>query len=195
MGLAWDLELQVRFLWMALARQVSAQQIEEGRTTPERALKRLNFFSGRVIYTGETANVRSPGGLLEPFQGPFKGLFRWRLRGVALDNYFVYWLNKAGAAEAGSLNRGLQYGTDLTLRNASLAVQTLASNALKCYGVCLAGENVFYSDESSKLRRRCFQKRRVYRDVQDDMVSTKSDVILSYYITIYLYIIQSLWND
>lgn len=54
--------------------------------------------------------------------------------------------------EAGTLNRGLQYGTTASLLNASVGVQMLASNALKCYGVCLAGENVFYTDESAKLR-------------------------------------------
>jgi len=85
-----------------------------------------------VIYSGTTAAVKSPGG-------------------VALDNYFVYWLNKAGTSQAGTLNRGLQYATARSLQNASKGVQMLADNALKCYGVCLAGENIFYTDESAKL--------------------------------------------
>lgn len=101
--------------------RVSAQMINEGKTTPE------------VLYDGASvSSVKSPGG-------------------VASDNYFVYWLNKAGTAQAGTLNRGLQYGTAQSLLNASKGIQMLANNALKCYGVCLAAGHIFYTDEASNL--------------------------------------------
>lgn len=100
--------------------RVSAQMINEGKTTPE------------VLYDGASvSSVKSPGG-------------------VASDNYFVYWLNKAGSAQAGTLNRGLQYGTAQSLLNASKGIQMLANNALKCYGVCLAAGHIFYTDEAPR---------------------------------------------
>mmetsp|Transcript_66853 Transcript_66853/g.159538 ORF Transcript_66853/g.159538 Transcript_66853/m.159538 type:complete len:323 (+) Transcript_66853:76-1044(+) len=101
--------------------RVSAKMIDEGTTVPE------------VIYDGSAVpSLKSPGG-------------------VASDNYFVYWLNKAGAPQAGTLIRGLQYATAETIRNATAGVQMLANNALKCYGVCIAGGNLFYTDETAKL--------------------------------------------
>mmetsp|Transcript_36068 Transcript_36068/g.67185 ORF Transcript_36068/g.67185 Transcript_36068/m.67185 type:complete len:326 (+) Transcript_36068:89-1066(+) len=101
--------------------RVSARSIDEGKTSPE------------VIYDGSTVpNLKAPGG-------------------VAMDNYFVYWLNKAGAPQAGTLIRGQQYATVASMTNASAAVKLLASNAPKCYGVCLAGGNIFYTDEANHV--------------------------------------------
>lgn len=65
--------------------------------------------------------------------------------GIAVDNFFVYWLNKREGTSVGSLIRGLQQDEG----NAS--VTSLASNADKCYGVCLALGNIFYTDESNHV--------------------------------------------
>lgn len=97
---------------------VTADQISRGQTTPT------------VLYdNSDTSAVREPGG-------------------IATDNYFVYWLNKADGETAGSLIRASARG----LANSSLASAggpplQLASNTPKSYGVCLALGNVYYTDE------------------------------------------------
>lgn len=68
--------------------------------------------------------------------------------GIAMDNFFVYWLNKASGQKVGSLIRGLH---GQTVGGNSTAPVVLASNAEKCYGVCIASGNVFYTDERTNL--------------------------------------------
>jgi len=69
--------------------------------------------------------------------------------GIAVDNFHVYWTNKAAGTEAnvGSLNRGFEkpQGT-----NAAIGVVQLARNTPKAYGVCISESNVFYTN-SDKL--------------------------------------------
>eukprot|EP00429_Kryptoperidinium_foliaceum_P066434 CAMPEP_0176051264 /NCGR_PEP_ID=MMETSP0120_2-20121206/25486_1 /TAXON_ID=160619 /ORGANISM="Kryptoperidinium foliaceum, Strain CCMP 1326" /LENGTH=351 /DNA_ID=CAMNT_0017384705 /DNA_START=1 /DNA_END=1056 /DNA_ORIENTATION=+ len=107
--------------------RVSAKQLEEGHRTPQ------------VVYDGSVVpEVRSPGGL-------------------AVDNFFVYWLNKAQGKTAGSLVKAKQNpSAALASFNASATTQSgtvhpLASNAEKCYGTCIALGNMFYTDEFNKL--------------------------------------------
>jgi len=81
--------------------------------------------------------------------------------GVALDNYFVYWLNKANGNQVGTVIRALQDPTLVTPSNSSssslaetsssLEVVSLAANAVKCYGICIALGNIFYTDESRNV--------------------------------------------
>ncbi|CAE7331459.1 unnamed protein product [Symbiodinium necroappetens] len=128
--------------------QVSAASIDEGKTAPE------------VIYDGNTvSHLKAPGG-------------------VAMDNYFVYWLNKAGAPKAGTLIRGLQYATAETIQNASAGVKLLAGNAPKCYGVCLAGGNIFYTDEASRLYgiNRASTSRHVVRTISSSLQAPRGCV-------------------
>lgn len=68
--------------------------------------------------------------------------------GITTDNFFVYWVNKASGTQVGSLMRApsSQY-----LANSSSKIQTFASNTMKSYGVCLAMNNLFYTDEVSNL--------------------------------------------
>lgn len=98
--------------------KVSAQNIESGNTTSD------------VIYDGSAVGaVSSPGG-------------------VAADNYFVYWLNKASGTSAGSLVRGLSTpGVAPTVPD----VAVLANNAMKSYGVCAGLGHIFYTDEQSSV--------------------------------------------
>lgn len=64
--------------------------------------------------------------------------------GIITDNFFVYWVNKASGTQKGSLMRApsSQY-----LANSSTNIQTFSNNAMKCYGVCMALNNIFYTDE------------------------------------------------
>lgn len=107
--------------------RVTAQQIAKGHRTPQ------TVYDSAVV-----EQVRSPGG-------------------IAADSFYVYWLNKAHGTTVGSLIKAKQNpSTGLTEANSSAtasggAVQSLASNAEKCYGVCSALGNLFYSDEFNKL--------------------------------------------
>lgn len=93
--------------------RVAADDIDAGKTK-----------AAQVVYAGSnTTTVSSPGG-------------------IAMDNFFVYWVNKASGNTVGTLVRGLH--------SMSTPV-TLASNAPKCYGLCLAAGNVFYTDDNSNL--------------------------------------------
>lgn len=100
--------------------RVTAQMMERGQTTAE------------TVYDGsQVSAVNAPGG-------------------IALDNFFVYWLNKASGTQVGTLIRARQQ----PLGNASSpgdSVTALASNAVKCYGVCLALGNIFYTDEQNNV--------------------------------------------
>jgi len=107
--------------------RVTAQMIQEGRTTPQ------------TVYDGSALKeVSSPGG-------------------IAVDNFFVYWLNKAGGQGSGTLVRALQHpAVDLGGNVTSLVahapgVHKLADNADKCYGICLALGNAYFSDEFKSL--------------------------------------------
>merc|ERR1719401_2355112 len=99
--------------------RITARMREAGQTTAE------------TVYNGESLqSVSAPGG-------------------IALDNFFVYWLNKNSGTKVGSLLRGRQEPGKL---NATAdAVKSLASNAQKCYGVCLALGNIFFTDETNSL--------------------------------------------
>lgn len=84
-----------------------------------------------VIYGSENPHVSAPGG-------------------VAVDNFHVYWTNKAAGSEVGvgSVVRGFETptGTDATG-----GATELARNAPKVYGVCLSENNVFYTDATKAV--------------------------------------------
>lgn len=62
--------------------------------------------------------------------------------GLAVDNFHVYWANKAIGMQVGSLLMGLETPPDY---NPEGSVRELASNTLKAYGVCLGTTNAFYT--------------------------------------------------
>jgi len=109
--------------------RVTAKMIADGVTTAE-----------TVYDSASSKGVSSPGG-------------------IALDNYFVYWLNKVGGVGHGTLLRARQNPHPEALLNVTkqqvngsgAAMIALASNAVKCYGVCIALGNLYYSDESTNL--------------------------------------------
>lgn len=104
--------------------KVSNEMIEAGNT------------KAMTIYDGSSLNgLKAPGG-------------------VAIDNYFVYWLNKASGTKVGTLMRGLQYpevsdGSNST--SVASSISMLSKNAPKCYGVCIAAGNIFFTDEAKNL--------------------------------------------
>eukprot|EP00916_Digyalum_oweni_P004112 GHVL01007291.1.p1 GENE.GHVL01007291.1~~GHVL01007291.1.p1 ORF type:complete len:363 (+),score=56.71 GHVL01007291.1:164-1252(+) len=72
--------------------------------------------------------------------------------GIAVDNFHVFWSNKSGGKASGSVVKGLETikpSLDSGVAENAAAVQTLADNADKVYGVCLAGNKVFYTDSDS----------------------------------------------
>jgi len=125
--------------------RVTNAMIQDGTTKPE------------ILYDGKhQPSVSTPGG-------------------IAADNYFVYWLNKAKGLQVGTLLRGLQEPSAArqlalaAIANASSSagdagvgaadtgaravdpVAMIAMNAPKCYGVCIAGGYIFYTDEATNL--------------------------------------------
>lgn len=99
--------------------RVSARQILDGETTGAEAV----FAAG----SSGAASISAPGG-------------------VATDNFYVYWANKLHGDSQGTVLRGLDAGPNSTDEDrARQDVSTLASNAEKAYGVCLAIDNVFYT--------------------------------------------------
>lgn len=118
--------------------RVTNAMIQDGNTTAE------TLYNGKYV-----TSVKSPGG-------------------IAADNYFVYWLNKASGLQVGTLLRGVQEPSAVRKLSAAAAnasgksagavataadagVALLAKNAPKCYGVCIAAGYVFYTDEASNL--------------------------------------------
>jgi len=87
--------------------------------------------SPEVVYSGDgVAEVNEPGG-------------------VAVDNFHVFWTNKHFGTQAGSLVRGAEKPPLGAAPEFSLSV--LAKNSVKCYGVCIAMGNVFFTDSQKFL--------------------------------------------
>jgi len=84
----------------------------------------------QTVYSGEgVAQVSEPGG-------------------VAVDNFHVFWTNKHFGTEVGVLVRGSESPPSAT--DAS-SLSVLAKNSVKCYGVCIAMGNVFFTDSEKAL--------------------------------------------
>lgn len=68
--------------------------------------------------------------------------------GVATDNFHVYWTNKHFGMQTGSVVKG----SEAPVETGSVSsVNVLAQNSPKCYGVCLALGNVFFTDAENKV--------------------------------------------
>jgi len=81
--------------------------------------------SPEIVFEGsKSASVSAPGG-------------------IAIDNYHAYWTNKLNPDKAGSIVR--------SLHAPGSATSDLASIKAKCYGVCMAVNNVFFTDETRNM--------------------------------------------
>mmetsp|Transcript_124541 Transcript_124541/g.338276 ORF Transcript_124541/g.338276 Transcript_124541/m.338276 type:complete len:344 (-) Transcript_124541:70-1101(-) len=69
--------------------------------------------------------------------------------GVAADNMYVYWTNKRFGTSSGVVVKASEVPLPEPREEESVVV--LGKNAQKCYGVCLALNNVFYTDSSHNL--------------------------------------------
>jgi len=100
------------------------------RVTAEQALR--GSAEPKVIYDGSSlSQVSSPGGL-------------------AVDSFRVYWANKqAGKAEGSVI--AAPGGAVLAQGASPSQVNALAKNSDKSYGVCLAYNNVFYTQPESTI--------------------------------------------
>jgi len=129
-----------------LIMRLSAEQLDKGDTTAE------------VVYdSSKMPEVSAPGG-------------------IAVDNYFVYWLNKANGDQAGTVIRAPQDpalfmptaaavssytgnssvpvpvpASPSTAPESGLSAVALASNAVKCYGICIGLGHIFYTDEAKNI--------------------------------------------
>jgi DNA-binding beta-propeller fold protein YncE len=63
--------------------------------------------------------------------------------GIAMDNYFAYWTNKLNPNKAGTVVRSLHKPYSDT--------SELSKFDAKCYGVCMAVNNIFFTGETKKL--------------------------------------------
>jgi len=69
--------------------------------------------------------------------------------GVAVDNFHVFWSNKRFGTKAGSIVKGSEVINEKSPLEDSISV--LAANSPKSYGVCLALNNVFFTDDTSHI--------------------------------------------
>jgi len=69
--------------------------------------------------------------------------------GVAVDNFHVFWTNKRFGTKAGTIVKGSEV-LDKS-HPVEESINVLASNSPKSYGVCLALNNVFFTDENSRI--------------------------------------------
>jgi len=84
-----------------------------------------------IIYSGqELSQVSRPGG-------------------VAVDNFHVFWSNKRFGTKAGAIVKGSEVLDTSSLLENNIAV--LAANTPKSYGVCLALNNVFFTDSEKHI--------------------------------------------
>lgn len=83
----------------------------------------------QVIYDGATVTeVNRPGG-------------------VAVDNFHIFWSNKAVGTQVGSIVKGMEEPSSTPEQS----VTQIAKNSNKVYGVCLTQNNVYYTDTQKFL--------------------------------------------
>jgi len=64
--------------------------------------------------------------------------------GILADNFHLYWTNKAVGSSVGSVVQALETPPDVN--NGASVVHSLTHNANKVYGVCMAQNNIFYTN-------------------------------------------------
>lgn len=103
--------------------KLSTEAVEKGSTT------------AATVYDGAySSHVSSPGG-------------------VAVDNFFVYWTNKEGGTQVGSVVRGTERIEPQNFNaNETDNAKVLSRNAVKTYGLCSSAHGIlYYTDETANL--------------------------------------------
>lgn len=91
--------------------------------------------SGEVLFDGaQSGAVSAPGG-------------------IASDNFYLYWTHKADAGTKGSVVRALQAEAGQAPKElpSTSPVTLLSTEGAKAYGLCLAINNLFFTDSDDKL--------------------------------------------
>jgi len=104
--------------------RITAEMLDAGVTAPE------------VVFEGKSASNSSASDHLASSMVDAPG-------GIAIDNYFVYWTNKLNPDKSGSIVR--------SLHSPGSATTDLANINVKCYGVCMAVNNVFFTGEAKTM--------------------------------------------
>lgn len=98
--------------------RVSGEKILRGDPTP------------KILYSGiDISQVSAPGG-------------------IAVDNFHMFWTNKAVGTQVGSVVRGFENPPET---NVAASVRAIAKNAMKVYGACLSQNNVFYTNAQQSV--------------------------------------------
>lgn len=96
----------------------------------DRALRGNATNATQLVYDGSSlAQVSAPGG-------------------IAIDSFHAYWVNKQVGTQVGSIIRA---GESPDASNLQASVMPLARNTDKSYGVCLALNNVFFTQPETTL--------------------------------------------
>lgn len=97
---------------------------------------RVMRISAQNLDAGKTeADVVYDGSNSAPVDAP---------AGIVVDNYQAYWVNKLNGEKIGNVVRGVASA-------AGGATTALSLSDAKCYGISMAGPNIFYTDEVSNL--------------------------------------------
>lgn len=68
--------------------------------------------------------------------------------GIATDNFNIFWTNKANGRAMGSVVKGSE---DPPSTGIEASVGRIAQTSAKAYGVCVAGNNIFYTDDRTMV--------------------------------------------
>jgi len=121
------------------ARWVAVDGIGSVFVTDERNNLIMKVPAEKAFRKEPTATALYNGGTLSMVSAP---------GGIAVDNFHVYWSNKATGQQSGSVVKGFEAPAT---GNVQESVKKLATNAEKVYGVCLAKDNVFYTDFETNI--------------------------------------------
>jgi sugar lactone lactonase YvrE len=102
------------------------------KISAERAMRGGESSPETIIDGTAFAQVNSPGG-------------------VAVDTFNVYWTNKRAGAQVGSIIKGPETQVASATSLVRKSVNVLARKAIKSYGVCLALDNVYFTDSEKFL--------------------------------------------
>jgi len=116
--------------------RVSARQVLDGDT------------SAKVAYAREASSslYQQPSTVMTAISAP---------GGIAVDNFYVYWANKQDGDTVGTVVKHFEVYPNSSLMEQALQSRqspaVLAKNTPKAYGVCIAMDNVYYTDSENNV--------------------------------------------